>query len=177
MTLTLIRHAQVEKRYQGRYNGHIDISLSKEGLASAKDLAKELQAQNFDKVYCSTLKRARETLKTFNLNLPTIFSKEIREKSWGIHEGKSFQEIEKMGIKYKNFEQWIADLDGEDSELYKRRIAHYFYDVIAKDKAKNILVITHAGVIKTLLSIVENLSLEEAFSKEISYASQIKISI
>ena len=136
MTLTLIRHAQVQKKYQGRYNGHIDISLSPEGRDSAKALAKELQTQGFDKVYCSDLKRARETLEAFHLELPTIFSKEIREKSWGIHEGKSFQEIEEMGIKYKNFEQWIADLDGENSEVYKMGIKNYFYNVIAKDKAK-----------------------------------------
>ena len=177
MTITLIRHAQVEKKYQGRYNGHIDIALSKEGVASAKKLAKELQAENFDKVYCSDLQRARETLEAFALKLPTIYSQELREKSWGIHEGKSFEEIQAMGIKYKNFEQWVNDLDGEDAELYKERIKNYFYEVIAKDKADNILVVTHAGVIKTFLSIIRNLSLDEAFSMKLEYTDYIKLNI
>ncbi len=175
MRITLVRHAQVAKEYQGKYNGLIDISLSKEGVNEAKKLGKTLQKRGFDKVYCSDLKRAQETLAAFELNLPTIYSKEICEKSWGKHEGKSFAEIEAMGLQYENFEQWVEALDGERYEEYKERIKNYFYSTIKNDDAKNILVVTHAGVIKTLLSIVEGISLEEAFSIELPYASEIKV--
>jgi len=177
MTITLVRHAQVAKEYQGKYNGLIDISLSQEGLVEAKKLGKTLRKRAFDKVYCSHLKRARETLAAFTLNLPTIYSKEICEKSWGIHEGKSFTELEAMGLRYENFEQWVEALDGERYKAYKERIKNYFYSVIKQDDAENILVITHAGVIKTLLSIVKEISLEEAFSTQLPYASTIKIKL
>ncbi len=177
MTLTLVRHAQIAKEYKGKYNGLIDISLSKEGIDDAKKLGKILKKRAFDKVYCSDLKRARETLAAFELKLPTIYSKEICEKSWGIHEGKSFEEIEAMGLRYENFEQWVDALGGERYAEYKERIKNYFYGVIKNDDAENILVITHAGVIKTLLSIVKNISLEEAFSIELPYASTIEIKL
>jgi len=177
MSITLVRHAEVAKEYRGKYNGLIDISLSKKGRDDAKELGKTLQKKDFDKVYCSDLKRARETLEACNLNLPTIYSKEICEKSWGIHEGKSFAELEAMGLRYENFEQWVDALGGERYAEYKERIKNYFYNVIDKDDAKNILVVTHAGVIKTLLSIVKGISLEEAFSIELPYASTIEIKL
>jgi len=177
MIITLVRHGEVEEAFKGKYNGHSDIALSPYGKAQAKELGEKLQKEKFDKIYCSDLRRARETLKELNLNAKTIFSEKLREKSWGIHEGKSFKEIEAMGIKYKNFTQWIEDLDGEDSTLYKERIREYFYEVIAKDNAQNVLVVTHAGVIATLLSVVKNISLEEAFNTKIEYTSLIKLEI
>jgi broad specificity phosphatase PhoE len=177
MTITLVRHGEVEEAFKGKYNGHSDIALSPYGKSQAKELGKKLQKENFDKIYCSDLRRTRETLKELNLNTKTIFSEKLREKSWGIHEGKSFDEIEAMGIKYRNFTQWIEDLDGEDATLYKERIREYFYGVIAKEKAQNILVVTHAGVISTLLSIVNKCSLEEAFNTKIEYTSTVKINL
>lgn len=177
MIITLVRHAEVEEQYKGCYNGHLDISLSSNGKRQAKKLGHKLQKLNFDKIYCSDLKRAKETLDEFKLNASTTYTDALREKSWGIHEGKSFQEIETMGIKYENFTQWINALDGEDVTLYTKKIKNYFYDEIAKESSKNILVVTHAGVIKTLLSIVNNLSLEEAFSTQLEYGSTLKLDI
>ena len=171
MKITLVRHSEVIKEYQGKYNGHIDISLSVKGQEDAKELAKKLQNIEFDKIYCSDLLRARETLNVFNHTPTPIYTKELREKSWGRHEGKSFDEIQKEGIEYKNFEQWISTLDGENFKEYSKKIENYFKDVIFKQKEENILVVTHSGVIKTLISILEEISLEKAFSISLPYAS------
>ena len=175
MIITLVRHAQVIQEYQGKYNGHIDIGLSKNGKLQAKELGKKLQNTKFDKVYCSDLLRAKETLKAFNLNIKPIYTKELREKSWGRHEGKSFDEIQNEGIKYENFEQWVNTLDGEDVNEYIQRVREYFYKNIFKNKAKNILVVTHSGVIKTLLGIINGLTLEHSFAIKLDYLSVKKI--
>ena len=175
MKITLVRHSEVIKEYQGKYNGHIDISLSEKGKSDAKELAKKLQNIWFDKIYCSDLVRARETLTAFNYVCEPIYTKELREKSWGKHEGKSFKEIQAEGIEYINFEQWISALDGEDFSLYKQRVQKYFYETIFKEDAKNILVVTHSGVIKTLLSLVNNISIEEAFVTPLPYSSFITL--
>ncbi len=171
MTLTLVRHAEVIEEYQGKYNGHIDIGLSQNGKLQAKELGQKLQDSKFDKVYCSDLLRAKQTLQAFNLNVEPIYAKELREKSWGEHEGKSFDEIQNEGIKYENFEQWIRALDGEDMDKYRGRIEKYFYETLFKQETQNVLVVTHSGVIKTILSILNNSSLEEAFSIKLSYLS------
>ncbi len=173
MKITLVRHAEVIEPYQGKYNGHIDIPLSQNGKKQAQELANSLQNEKFDKIYCSDLLRTRETLEAFKLNQETVFSDKLREKSWGKHEGKSFEEILSQGIKYHNFEQWLSHLDGEDISSYRVKVKEYFYEVILQDESKNILIITHSGFIKTLISVVKNISLERAFSTSLPYSSLI----
>jgi broad specificity phosphatase PhoE len=173
MKITFIRHAEVIKEYQGKYNGHIDISLSRYGKEQAKELAKKLQHENFDKIYCSDLLRARQTLEAFNYDIKPIFTHKLREKSWGRDEGKSFNEIQNEGIVYKNFEQWISTLGGENIQSYRDKVQNYFYETLLKQKDKNILIVTHSGFIKTLISIVKKQSLEEAFSLNLPYSSYI----
>jgi len=171
MTVTLVRHGEVIEEYQGKYNGHIDIPLSKNGKIHAEELAKKLSSQSFDKIYCSDLLRAKQTLTAFNPTQEVIYTKRLREKSWGRHEGKSFEEIEAEGIKYKSFEQWIEALDGENMQEYIENLREYFYETIFKQDAQNILIITHSGVIKTITHLTENISLQEAFSISLPYAS------
>lgn len=175
MKITLVRHAEVIKEYQGKYNGHIDIALSPKGRDDAKKLAEKLHNIKFDKIYCSDLLRAKETLEAFSYEVEPVYTKELREKSWGKHEGKSFEEIQAEGIKYIDFEQWISSLDGEDIFTYKQRVKDYFYETIFKQEAQNILVVTHSGVIKTILSLIKNISLEEAFSINVPYSSFITL--
>ena len=173
MKITLVRHAEVIEEYIGKYNGHIDIPLSQKGRDDAKKLAEELKYEKFDKIYCSDLLRAKETLDAFDYNTKPVYSKKLREKSWGKHEGKSFDEIQKEGIEYLNFEQWINSLDGESIQEFKERIENYFYKTICEESLENILIITHAGVIKTLISIIKNTPLNEAFLIKLPYASYI----
>jgi len=174
MKITLVRHAEVIEEYKGKYNGHIDIALSKNGKKQAKELAKKLQHINFDKIYCSDLLRAKETLEAFNYDQGIIYTDKLREKSWGKHEGKSFDEIQAEGIKYIDFEQWINALDGEDILSYKTKIKEYFYTTIFEQiECQHILVVAHSGVIKTLISIINNISLEKSFQITLPYASFI----
>ena len=166
-----MRHGEVEKPYVGKYNGHNDIGLSSKGKEEAKALAKKFTCKAFDKVYCSDLRRAKETLQSFVQADNAVFTSKLREKSWGKHEGMSFEEITAQGIEYQNFTQWLEALDGERYQEYIQRVKTFFFDELAAQKADNILVITHAGVIRVLIAIVQNLSLEEAFAVALPYAS------
>lgn len=175
MNITLIRHASVEERYLGCYNGHIDISLSTQGLDDAKSLKLPHDAKEYDAIYCSDLKRAKQTSDALGLK-NVIFTKELREKSWGDNEGKSFKEID---IEYKNFAQFIDALGGESKEVFIQRVRSFFMELhLRRGVARNnILIITHAGVIKTLLSLHENITLENAFSKSLPYLSITRIKL
>ncbi len=171
MKITLIRHGEVEVPYIGKYNGHNDIGLSKKGEKEAKKLAELFTCKEFDLVYCSDLRRAKETLKPFVQVKNALYTPKLREKSWGKHEGFGFDEITAQGIVYKNFSQWIEALDGENYKEYVQRVKKFFFEELAAQKADNVLVITHAGVIRVLMAIVQNLSLEEAFTLALPYAS------
>ncbi|QOP44826.1 histidine phosphatase family protein [Sulfurimonas paralvinellae] len=172
MKITLVRHTEVDEKYHKKYNGHIDIGLSRRGIEQAEALAALLKDELFDLVYASDLLRSRQTLAPFIQAKNAIFIEELREKFWGRHEGKSFDEIITEGeIKYENFEQWIEALDGEPYEAYMKRVQHFFLEYLPKQNANTVLVITHAGVIRVLMAIVKDLSLEEAFCIDVPYAS------
>ena len=177
MTLYLFRHAAVEDKYRGCYNGHIDIPISKEGLKEAKECFKTIEDINFDAIFCSTLQRAKQTLKSFSLKKEAVFSDLLREKSWGRHEGKSYDEVVAMeGASYENFEQWIKDLDGESYEDFTKKISQ-FLSQIKLLKADNILLVSHAGVIYTLIHLIKKCSLEEAFGINISYGDYYELNL
>jgi len=174
MKVTLVRHTEVEEAYHKCYNGHIDIGLSPKGKVDAKRVAKLFENKHFDKVYCSDLKRTRETLAPFAQAKDAIYTKLLREKSWGRHEGKTFDTIIAEGeIEYENFLQWICALDGEEYELYVERIRDFFLEKLLVQEYKSVLIITHAGVIRVLMAIVQKLPLEEAFSIDVPYSSYV----
>ena len=174
MTITFVRHAEVIEEYLGKYNGHIDIELSQNGHMQAKELAKKLKKQNYDLVYCSDLLRAKETLLHLKVDCEVIYSQELREKSWGIHEGKSYDEIAATGLKYENFEQWISDLDGESVAEFTSRVNNAYKNILNND-AQKVLVMTHSGFIKTLMSKLKRIPLEDSFATKLPYCGMISI--
>ncbi|MEA2110425.1 MAG: histidine phosphatase family protein [Campylobacterota bacterium] len=179
MTVTLLRHCAVIEKYDGCYNGHIDIPLSNSGVTHAKSLAKEFGEFNFDALFCSDLKRAKETLVALypqETHLHVNYSKALREKSWGVHEGLNFEQINRT-IAYENFSQWLNALDGESIELFTKRITDFFFIELPKHNANHALIVTHAGVIKTLLSITKNISLQESFATPFDYGTYVTMEL
>lgn len=176
MKITLVRHAEVQEAYHGCYNGHIDIALSQKGEAQAKALALGFARKDFDAVFSSDLKRCKETLDAFSLSVAPLYTQALREKSWGRHEGMSFEQIiANEAFVYEDFEQWISALDGEAYCEYIERIRTFFYDYLPRQPYENVLVMTHAGVIRILMHLVQNISLEEAFSRSFGYAGTISL--
>ncbi|MEA3374507.1 MAG: histidine phosphatase family protein [Campylobacterota bacterium] len=176
MMITLVRHAEVEERYLSCYNGHIDIGLSKRGHEQAKALAEHFESNRFDAVYCSDLIRARETLSPIPLSAAPNFTNQLREKSWGRHEGKTFDEIKMMENEgYESFDQWLALLDGEDMKAYTDRIGHFFTAFLPAQEYENVLIVTHAGVVRSLMSILRKIPIEEAFGIQFGYANYVVV--
>lgn len=174
MRLTLVRHAQVDEKYHACYNGHNEIGLSSKGITQAKELCSLLDIFKFDAVFCSDTFRAKESIK-YSLHVENIiYTQALREKSWGKHEGLSFDEIIAQNeIKYENFSQWISALDGENYENYIKRIKEFFLEYLPSLEKENILIITHAGVIRVFMSIIHNIPLQEAFSIQVNHAKPI----
>ena len=179
MIITLVRHGEVQEAYQQCYNGHNDIFLSAQGIGDAKKVGNLFQQQHFDAIYSSDLRRCQEStqhLITPSSHPSVIYTPKLREKSWGRHEGMRFDDIVKRdGLLYEDFEQWIKALDGEDYGAYIARIKHFFTVELPQTKANTVLVITHAGVIRVLMHLLQNISLEEAFSTSFPYSAYITL--
>ena len=79
-----MRHAETVANVHGRRQGWGDSPLSEAGkLQSIK--AGELMHGLFDRVLCSPLGRATETVKLMSVGVPVILLDELRERDW-LHE-------------------------------------------------------------------------------------------
>jgi broad specificity phosphatase PhoE len=172
MKVTLVRHGEVDTAYLGCYNGHNTIGLSEKGHAQARALAETFRGRAFDAVYCSDLPRARQTLDPFVLNVTPVFSEELREKSWGRHEGMRFEAIcAREGLAYEDFGQWLGALGGESVDAFVGRVRGFFLEELAPEACEEVLVMTHAGVIRVLMHLLKGISLQEAFSVDFPYGA------
>lgn len=153
MNIYVIRHGQTEENLRGTYYGALDCGLTDLGREQAKALGTRLKNIKFDKIYCSDLKRADETLRYITKNTNICIDKRIRERNFGIFEGKTFKEIEeefeKECVAWN--EDWKAfrPLDGESFlDSYKRVEA--FMENLKEESGENILVCTHGGIVKAM---------------------------
>ncbi len=162
--ITLIRHGEVEARYQGAYNGWIDIDLSPKGAQDMKILG--LSFSESDAIYCSDLKRCQNSLSFFKTK-KQIISKELREKSWGENEGKTFDEI---GIEYETFMQYIYALGGETLNIFEMRVKK-IWEEIKSSEHKNITVLTHGGLIRMIYCLERDIDYEESFNIDVGFGS------
>ena len=60
--LVLLRHGQSTWNLQNRFTGFTDVELTEDGRREARIAGELLSGTHFDKVFCSTLKRAIETV-------------------------------------------------------------------------------------------------------------------
>src|SRR5213079_3071563 len=89
-----------------------DRPLSDFGRRQARQLAEELDGEQFDAIYASDLARARETAEIVGerLGLPVELDPDLREKDWGTWEGLTSVERDRV------------EFVGESTEAHRERI-------------------------------------------------------
>lgn len=152
-TIYIVRHGQTDWNVKKLIQGHMDIPLNEKGMSQAKKINNELKGINFDKIYSSDLKRAYKTAKIIaqDRKLKNITSKDLRERDFGNFVGKTFKGN-------PNLDKFIDDLKRKsktkeietDRELMKRFI-NFLKKVSAENSEKTILIVSHAGPMRTFL--------------------------
>jgi len=149
-----------------------DIELSDLGKEQANLLGKWLQGEyKIDVFYSSKLRRAKETSEIVNnyLNLLIIFKDELREATFYIPNflsgwsnpyqfGKNLEDtnsIVKGFIKEEDFEvdnlRLKKDTVRQEYKIFKSKIEKTIKEIIADNWDKTVLIITHGGVIGTII--------------------------
>lgn len=161
-TFTIVRHGETEANRAKQIQGHGDTPLSAEGVRQAQGRAAALQGVHFDHATCSDLMRARRTAEIL-LNNRTIdlhVTDALRERHFGSYEGRSLQEFledNKELVGQFDFlpdeERWGFQLLGgvETNESALNRVVTYLQETARAHAGKNILTVTHAGVMRLLL--------------------------
>ncbi|MCR4432026.1 MAG: alpha-ribazole phosphatase [Tepidanaerobacteraceae bacterium] len=173
----LIRHGETLWNKEFKYQGQSDIPLSDTGRLQALKLSERLKAQKIDGVYSSDLQRAMETARIISVphELEVFPAREMRELSFGKWEGCTFDEINEKWP--GEMERWRKDPynerpeGGENLSELCERVSIFLKAAANKHPEKNILIVTHAGPIRALLSVILNLHYDLFWKFKISNAS------
>lgn len=181
--LILIRHGEVEVKYQRVFGGRIDMDLSPRGHDQAKTLAKWLDRQPIKAVYASPMKRVQQTLAPYlagKVPAPTVMH-DLREVDFGDWTGLTWEGVhDKFGV---SAYQWLHELDrgaipnAETGATYRARIEPCIRQILKAHPSETVLIACHGGVIRMVLSILLHLPLPKCSVFDVEYASATRIEL
>lgn len=153
----LIRHGLTEANMNGQYIGSTDIELSNEGVNRLNSLKSNFSYPKADKIYSSPLIRCKDTAKILYPENEIFIEKAFSECDFGEWEGKSATDLKNNEdfIKWLNKSDDVTPKGGESLKEFTDRVLiafEKFVELVVKNDYKNTVIVTHGGVIMTILA-------------------------
>jgi len=164
--LIAIRHGETEWNREGRYQGHLNSALNREGLAQAQALGERLAEVRFDLLFSSDLGRALQTASAIALRSghEVVVDSRLRERSMGIFQGLTATEAQaRYPAEYARFRSHDPDyiIPGGESmrQLLERSVA-CFTELAERHSGSTLAAVTHGGVLAMLYRNARAMPLE-----------------
>jgi broad specificity phosphatase PhoE len=178
--LLFIRHAETDMA--GTFCGHSDPELNARGRAQVDELINTLRTEEIGVVYTSDLRRAHTTA----MAIADAFAVDchvrsgLREIDFGQWEGATWKEIERRYNAYAR--RWIAEYPrlpaphGESFHEFQRRVLEEvdFLSLEKRAADRRVAVVTHAGVLRTVLCALHGYAEDTAWEQTRSYCSVVR---
>lgn len=154
----LIRHALTQDNLDGVYAGITDTPLCQSGNDQLIEARENYIYPDVDFVFTSPLTRCKETAEILYPHLKPIVIDALTEYNFGEFEGKT---AEVLHEKEPLFDRWLMGEKGvkppfgESNEDFANRVCSCFIklvDGVIKSDTDAVAIITHGGVISTILS-------------------------
>ncbi len=173
MRLYLVRHTRVDVP-KGICYGHADVDVVDTFHEELAAIQSRLRGITFDKTYSSPLKRC--VLLANELSESHIVDDRIKEYNFGKWEYSKWDDIYAQEHGKKWFDDYLNTRcpEGESFRMLLQRVQRFIDDLPQNDG--NILIVTHAGIIRSFLVLIENYSIDKAFDTAIAYGQVVKIS-
>lgn len=156
--LYIVRHGQTDWNAVHKIQGQTDIPLNASGEEQAKETRGMLKDIHFDAVFSSDLVRAKKTAEIINLEREIAIktTELLRERNFGPLEGKEVVELRQL-------EKELSDLEYDERFVHKQypdiesdeeligRFLTFLREVAVAYAGKNILVVTHGGLMRAVL--------------------------
>jgi alpha-ribazole phosphatase len=169
MNIYLIRHTAVYNPNKLCF-GQSEIPLEENFTADFDWIQEHLNLKEETSYYSSPFRRCSK-LASFLSNDNFEIDNRINELNFGNWEMKAWDIIPK-----KELNLWMEDFvnyrmkNGENfNDLYERSVQ--FYEEITNANKANVVILTHAGVIRSLASYILDFPLEKAFNLQVDYSS------
>ncbi|MDR0934074.1 MAG: histidine phosphatase family protein [Burkholderiaceae bacterium] len=168
--LLIIRHGQTEWNVARRLQGHSDIPLNEKGMEQALALADALREESFNAIYSSDLQRALKTAEAIAKwhNLPVTADAAFRERSYGVVEGLSREEL-KSRYPDDHAAWYSADPDhrfpagtrpSESIRTLHNRAIDAIFRIAGQHAGEKIILVAHFGIIEAAYRAANDLPLD-----------------
>lgn len=176
MMVHLLRHTRPEIE-EGICYGQSDIGLSKTFVDELSQLESVISSISFDSIYSSPLKRCVLLAKSLcpdNMKINT--DDRLKEMNFGTWEMMKWQEISKSNEAQNWFNDYVSVKcpGGESFMDLHNRVKNFLTMLKMQSQFKHPLIVTHAGIIRAVFSIVKSIDLKESFNLNIGFG-ELKI--
>jgi probable phosphoglycerate mutase len=115
-----IRHGETQWSLSGQHTGTTDIALTDNGRRVAERMRPVLNAKPFKLVFCSPMRRARETCELAGLGDKAVIDPDLSEWNYGEYEGLTPEQIHKVAPHWLLFQHGCPG--GESPEQVGARV-------------------------------------------------------
>ena len=176
--LHFVRHAATDMA--GTFCGHSDPPVNAVGQQQIVELLQRLRGDRYDAVYTSDLRRAHTTAAALaeDFSIPCIERSALREIDFGLWEGLTWGEIEARDPGYAK--HWIdahpkiAAPRGEAFPDFERRVGAETEWLLSQKEYPRVLVVSHAGVMRSILQRRCKCSEQEAWALTREYCCSFR---
>jgi len=175
MKLWLIRHTNVNVA-PGICYGQTDVDVAETFENEAQVIKKQIENIAFDKVYSSPLIRCKKLAEyLFKTNI--IYDARLRELHFGEWEMQAWDKIQ-----HPELNKWMIDFvntpcpGGESFIDLHNRVKHFLTDLKKKNHSQ-VVIISHGGTIRSILSHTQNIPLKDSFKISVKHGDVTKIDL
>jgi alpha-ribazole phosphatase/probable phosphoglycerate mutase len=176
--ILFIRHAETDMA--GTFCGHSNPDLNARGHKQTAELIDRLRPKNIGTVYTSDLRRAQTTAEAIAsaFGIECRPRRALREINFGEWDGLTWKEIEERDKVYAR--RWMAEHPllptpgGEAFRDFEQRVLEEVAFLSTKAATQAIAVVTHAGVLRTVLCSLHQSSEEDAWKQTKPYCAIVR---
>jgi alpha-ribazole phosphatase len=178
MIIIAVRHTSVTFPKEICY-GQTDIELASTYEVERNEVAQKLSCENYQALYSSPLKRCQKLAESISKEIPVIYDSRLMELNFGKWEGQNWDDIIKTEEAKSWFNDWINTPcpQGESYQQLISRVQEFIQQIKALHNNKNVLIVTHGGIIRALISILSDIEPKKTFGLKIDFGSITKLKL
>ena len=175
--IVAVRHGETTWNAEMRMQGQLDTVLSARGRWQAQRAAEALAGSGIEAVIASDLVRAFDTAQAIAgpLGLEVGIDPGLRERSFGIFEGYSYNEIGARwpaeAGRWRHHDPDFGPAEGETLRAFDARSIATATRIAAAHAGRSIAIVTHGGVLDCLYRAATGIALEAPRSWELGNAA------
>ena len=177
MEIYLVRHTPAIAA-KGLCYGQTDLEIQEPYMELFETIKKNIEAKEFE-LYSSPLRRCVQLAKFLSNQSSFTINPNLMEVNFGDWENKPWNDIPQESTKlWMNDFVNIAPPNGESFKAMHERIKVFIEtELLPKSKHNSIVIVTHAGVIRSFLCYILDIPLSNAFKIPVEFSSVTKMNL